>query len=453
MDNTFFDNFITTISDYYFQNFDFNDELYVDKYFHSIWKDKKTRFKNTKAFNIHKNTITIIAEGWKQETQILGRNGLSYSYNKEDDLFDIMGYLFYVSNENDIELFNATISVFFDKLNKNLDQYDKDLFEMSNLELANINAYSDLIIQVIEEIPEIVFLDLSNYKALLYGLYDIFRLPLNMFSIHEQKILQDIENDEKIKKIDISEHLEKICRLFKYIYDKESSRNMISLSIAYIRIFKSLVVNFFANRWITLYGELESPYIKNYFMIDDISHLQIIPAHMLLNYLLFNNVYKNKSFLDVYDEFVSELLSENEEAKQLSFVKKLKKSKDTSRKSITIDDVDLMTGTEFESFIAKLFTKYGYSCIVTKQSGDQGIDIIAEKNAIKIGIQAKCFSNTVGNSAIQEAVAGKAFYNCDKVMVITNNNFTAAAQELANINNVILWGRNILKEKLDKYNE
>lgn len=100
----------------------------------------------------------------------------------------------------------------------------------------------------------------------------------------------------------------------------------------------------------------------------------------------------------------------------------------------TIDDVDLMNGNEFEHFICELFNKMGYKSNVTKQSGDQGLDVIAVKNGKRIGIQAKCYSYTVGNSAVQEVVAGKNFYHCDKVLVITNNYFTSSAKELAQVN-------------------
>lgn len=114
----------------------------------------------------------------------------------------------------------------------------------------------------------------------------------------------------------------------------------------------------------------------------------------------------------------------------------------------SIDDVDLMNGSEFESFVSSLFSKMGYITEVTKQSGDQGLDVIAEKQGKRLGIQAKCYSNTVGNSAIQEAVAGMNYYHCDKVIVVTNNFFTNAAIELAKANNVVLWDRNLLKEKI-----
>ena len=110
-----------------------------------------------------------------------------------------------------------------------------------------------------------------------------------------------------------------------------------------------------------------------------------------------------------------------------------------------------MTGLEFEQLIAKMFFQMGYKTSVTKSSGDQGIDVVAEKNGVKYGIQCKCYSSSVGNSAIQEVAAGKKLYNLNKAIVITNNYFTKPAQELAKANDVILWDREILKEKLNKF--
>ncbi|HCK65546.1 MAG TPA: restriction endonuclease, partial [Anaerolineae bacterium] len=95
------------------------------------------------------------------------------------------------------------------------------------------------------------------------------------------------------------------------------------------------------------------------------------------------------------------------------------------------------------------FSRLGYETEVTKASGDQGIDVIALKNGVKIGIQTKCYSGTIGNRAIQEAVAGKNYYRLDKAMVITNNHFTESAQQLARANSIVLWDRNTLKEKIN----
>jgi hypothetical protein len=118
------------------------------------------------------------------------------------------------------------------------------------------------------------------------------------------------------------------------------------------------------------------------------------------------------------------------------------------RNTITIDEVDLLSGKEFELFVADVFNRMGYTTQLTKNSGDQGIDVIAEKNGLKIGIQTKCYSNAVSNSAIQEVTAGLKHYKLQKGMVITNNYFTSSAAELAKSNDILLWDRDILKEKL-----
>lgn len=73
----------------------------------------------------------------------------------------------------------------------------------------------------------------------------------------------------------------------------------------------------------------------------------------------------------------------------------------------------------------------GYASKITKASGDQGIDIIAEKDSVKLGIQAKRYGSKVTNSALQEVVLGLAFYNCNKGIIISNNYYTNSAEELA----------------------
>ncbi len=98
-----------------------------------------------------------------------------------------------------------------------------------------------------------------------------------------------------------------------------------------------------------------------------------------------------------------------------------------------------ITGLEYEELCAKYLRNIGYSSIeTTKKSGDQGVDIIAYKNGYKYAIQCKYYSAPVGNSAIQEVVAGASFYDCNKKMVITNNSFTPSARELAECNDVSL---------------
>lgn len=162
---------------------------------------------------------------------------------------------------------------------------------------------------------------------------------------------------------------------------------------------------------------------------------------------------KNNKYIDLlcqsYSEvktFVKTILKDLKEKQKVKSL--LNEDKNNSNR-ITITDIDLMSGAEFEEYITYLFNQLGYKASNTKLSGDQGIDVIATKGVTKIAIQCKCFSKPVGNHAVMEAVAGGKYYNADKVMVVTNNTFTKSARELAKANNVVLWDRKILKEKME----
>ena len=112
--------------------------------------------------------------------------------------------------------------------------------------------------------------------------------------------------------------------------------------------------------------------------------------------------------------------------------------------------IDRMKGDDFEDFIKEIYIILGYTVEKTKKSGDQGIDLIIKKHFRRIGIQLKRYSHTVGNSAVQEAVAGRRYYRLDKVCVLTNSTYTKSAKELAKVNKVELIDRKDLKELIEK---
>lgn len=113
---------------------------------------------------------------------------------------------------------------------------------------------------------------------------------------------------------------------------------------------------------------------------------------------------------------------------------------------INIDEIE---GHDFEYFCADLLTKQGFDNVqVTKGSGDQGVDILAERNMVKYAIQCKRYSQPVGNKAVQEINAGRLFYNCNAAIVITNNSFTPSAIELSEKLGVTLWDGKFMKENL-----
>lgn len=115
--------------------------------------------------------------------------------------------------------------------------------------------------------------------------------------------------------------------------------------------------------------------------------------------------------------------------------------------------VDEMEGIDFEYYCADLLTAHGFNEVeVTKSSGDYGIDILAQKEGITYAIQCKRYSGPVGVKAVQEAYAGRDYYDCMVGCVLTNQYFTQPAVDAAKKLKILLWDRGYLErleEELD----
>ncbi|MDE7286843.1 MAG: restriction endonuclease, partial [Lachnospiraceae bacterium] len=99
-----------------------------------------------------------------------------------------------------------------------------------------------------------------------------------------------------------------------------------------------------------------------------------------------------------------------------------------------------MEGHEFEYFCADLLRQRGFVEVeVTKGSGDYGIDILAEKEGVTYAIQCKCYTTPVGVKAVQEAYAGRDYYDRMVGVVLTNQYFTAPAVDAAKKLKILLW--------------
>ena len=114
-------------------------------------------------------------------------------------------------------------------------------------------------------------------------------------------------------------------------------------------------------------------------------------------------------------------------------------------------NLDLMEGHDFEYFCAQLLKRRGFQDVeVTKGSGDYGIDILAEKDGITYAIQCKCYAAPVGVKAIQEAYAGRDYYDRMVGAVLTNQYFTTPAVEAAKKLKILLWDRGYLESMLEE---
>lgn len=113
--------------------------------------------------------------------------------------------------------------------------------------------------------------------------------------------------------------------------------------------------------------------------------------------------------------------------------------------------LDEMEGHDFEYFCAELLKQRGFLEVeVTRGSGDYGVDILAEKDGVTYAIQCKRYNGPVGVKAVQEAYAGRDYYDRMVGAVLTNQYFTAPAAEAAKKLKILLWDRGYLESMMEE---
>jgi len=349
------------------------------------------------------------------------------------------------------------ITEYYAKLNLEfLVSYIQKTNEVLGKLFEHIDDLLDMTIRFIEEQPVGFFTSFENIMTFEYYIKAInpekYSKALLASEGLRQRFTYSDESLSKSKKSVTESFFRNEFRFFQKLLEEKS--NDVDLLIAYLFLF-NIILQRYAIKWEEEYGkffeDIEnmdlSSALERFCSLENVDSYNIDTQGVFFYYLQKQRKFEgDNKMLDNMEKYHQLLKHHLEEIKFNNFKNRLKKERQAQKYSI--DDVDLMNGLEFESFVALIFSKMGYQIEVTKASGDQGIDVVATKGDKKIGVQAKCYSSTVGNSAIQEAVAGKAFYKLDKVIVATNNFFTDSAKQLAQANDVVLWDRNMLKEKI-----
>jgi restriction system protein len=103
-------------------------------------------------------------------------------------------------------------------------------------------------------------------------------------------------------------------------------------------------------------------------------------------------------------------------------------------------------GLAYERYCAALLERAGWEARTTRAAGDQGADVVAERDGVRLVLQCKRYAKPVGNGAVQEVVAARSYWSADRAAVVSNAGFTPAARKLAAATDVLLLHHDALLE-------
>ena len=115
------------------------------------------------------------------------------------------------------------------------------------------------------------------------------------------------------------------------------------------------------------------------------------------------------------------------------------------RPGASMTAIDAMSGVEFEGYVAARLRRAGWQVTFTPAVGDYGVDLVAEKDGQSVAIQCKRHGKSVGVAAVQQVVSGARHHGCTRSIVVSNQEFTTAAKQLAYTHRCQLIGRRALQ--------
>ena len=106
--------------------------------------------------------------------------------------------------------------------------------------------------------------------------------------------------------------------------------------------------------------------------------------------------------------------------------------------SLNKNNQNYQKGIIFENHCMEILKQNGWRVKETPNSGDQGVDLIASIDDLRICIQCKDHQKVIGNNAVQEISAGKLYWKGTHAVLVSKTGFTKSAQKLARANKVKL---------------
>lgn len=127
----------------------------------------------------------------------------------------------------------------------------------------------------------------------------------------------------------------------------------------------------------------------------------------------------------------------------------LKKRYKRKLNRLNLEQIDRLSGLDFEYYLYFLFKKHHIRTKITPYTHDFGADLVLKYHGKKIVVQAKRWSDNVGIKAVQETIGAMSYYKAKYGVVITNSFYTKSAVELANASDIVLLNRYNLADMMD----
>jgi restriction system protein len=123
-------------------------------------------------------------------------------------------------------------------------------------------------------------------------------------------------------------------------------------------------------------------------------------------------------------------------------------ARDHQNEDTVADLSTVITGEDYEHECARILRSVGWQARVTKATGDQGVDVIAEGAGRRVVLQCKYYAQgrTVGNHAVMEVRAAQDHEQADHAVVVAPVPFTRSARQLATTTGVMLLHHDALPE-------
>ncbi len=110
------------------------------------------------------------------------------------------------------------------------------------------------------------------------------------------------------------------------------------------------------------------------------------------------------------------------------------------------NNINYKKGIIFEKHCMEILKQNGWKVKETPNTGDQGVDLIASIDNLRICIQCKNHKKIIGNKAVQEISAGKLYWKGTHAVLVSKSGFTKSAQKLARANNIKLISDSELRD-------